>query len=187
MILLLSGPAASGKSTICEMLMEKYGFVPIKSSSYLRGLVDQSNREVTREVLQEIGDRLDVETDFNWLVTNVAIPQMEANQGCRHWFVDSVRKPEQVDRFLEAFPEQVFHVHITAPDKVLKVRLLDRSVASGNTAYEKAFAEHLTHPNEISARSLANFAPLVIDTSEIDAVTASETILEKVRELCPEK
>lgn len=91
MILLLSGPAAAGKSTICEGLIEKHGFAPIKSSRYLRDLVDPPEREVTREVLQEIGDRLDVETDFNWLVQDVAIPQMAELHDQPFWLVDNVR------------------------------------------------------------------------------------------------
>lgn len=63
-ILLLSGPAAAGKSTICELLTDNHGFFPIKSSQHLRSLVELPEREITREVLQEIGDRLGAMREF---------------------------------------------------------------------------------------------------------------------------
>ena len=187
MILLLSGPAAAGKSTICKLLVANHSFAPIKSSRFLRSLVEPPEREITREVLQEIGDRLDIETDFNWLVADVAIPQVTKQKDQRFWFVDSVRKTEQINRFSEAFPGRVLHCHITAPDDVLKPRLLSRSVVNGNISYEKTFSEHVSHPNEISARSLGRAAALIIDTSNTDALTASNAIMGKVREFCLEK
>lgn len=186
MILLLSGPAAAGKSTICEHLIEDHGFAPIKSSRYLRDLVDPPEREVTREVLQEIGDRLDVETNFNWLVADVAVPQLAEHHDQQFWLVDSVRKPEQIERFTEAFPGQVLHCHITAPDEVLKSRLLKRSTANDSFFYEKAFAEHVSHPNEVSARSLGKFAALVVDTSKNDARSACDAVMGRVWEACQE-
>lgn len=187
MILLLSGPAAAGKSTICELLKNDHGFVAIKSSQYLRSLVRPPKRDVTRALLQEIGDRLDVETDFNWLVDDVAIPQMAALQNQQLWFVDSVRKPEQISRFSEAFPRQVLHCHITAPDEILKTRLLSRSTAVDNIAYERTFEEHVKHPNENSARSLDKIAALVIDTSKNDARATCDIIVGKVLTFCQEK
>lgn len=187
MILLLSGPAAAGKTTICESLTANHGFAAIKSSRHLRTLVQPTEREVTREVLQEIGDRLDVETDFNWLVTDVAIPQIDAQQDQKFWFVDSVRKPEQIDRFSEAFPGKVLHCHVTAPDSVLRFRMQARDESNGSLSYEKDYAEHVTHPNEVSARALGDVAKLVIDTSRIDALFACDTIMKGFHELCREK
>ena len=91
MILLLSGPAAAGKTTICELLTKRHGFAAIKSSRYLRTLVKPPKKVITREVLQEIGDQLDLDTDYNWLIADVAVPQMEAQKAQKLWFVDSVR------------------------------------------------------------------------------------------------
>jgi len=187
MILLLSGPAAVGKTTICETLASKHGFAAIKSSRHLRTLVQLPEREVTREILQEIGDRLDVETDFNWLVTDVAVPQIVAQQDQQFWFVDSVRKPEQIDRFSEVFPGKVLHCHVTAPDSVLKSRMQVRDESDGSFSYEKDYAKHVTHPNEVSARALGDVATLVIDTSRNDAFFACDTIMKGFHELCREK
>ncbi len=182
MILLLSGPAAAGKSTICKHLIDENGFSPIKSSGYLRSLAKLQERDVTRELLQEIGDRLDVETNFTWLVEDVAVPQIEECCEQHLWLVDSVRKHEQIERFEKAFPEKVFHCHITAPDEVLEMRLSKRCAS-----YERGFAEHVSHPNEVSARYLGRLAAIVVDTSKVDALSACVTIMEEVRVLCKER
>ena len=180
MIVLISGPAAAGKTTICDLLKERYGYCAIKSSLYLRSLIDRPDEKVTRYLLQEIGDRLDEETDFNWLVTEVAIPQVEAQVNQENWFVDSVRKPEQIERFSEAFPGQIVHCHITAPDEMLEKRLRARHLADGSDAYERSYAQHVVHPNEISARSLGRTADVVIDTSETEPAYACELIMKMV-------
>ncbi len=186
MILLLSGPAAAGKSTICKHLAEDHGFAPIKSSLYLRSLVKPRGTEITRELLQEISDRLDLETDFKWLVVDVAVPQMAKRRRQEFWFVDNVRKFEQVDMFSKAFPGQILHCHITAPEDVLKSRLLNRSVVDGNIPYEETIEERITHPNEVSARSLEATASLVVDTSQNSASSACSVIMRRVRALCGE-
>lgn len=179
MIVLFSGPAAAGKSSICSLLEERHEFAPIKSSTHLRSVVGKSDREVTREALQETGDRLDIETCYSWLVEDVAKPQMAARSEHNRWYVDSVRKPEQIERFVAAFPGQIFHVHIIAPDEVLRSRLLLRSTVGSGASYEKSFDEHVLHPNEISARSLGGVADLIIDTSINDASSACAQIIRK--------
>lgn len=180
MILLFSGPAAAGKSSICLLLEEQQQFVPIKSSIYLRSIVEKSGDQVTRDVLQQTGDRLDTQTDYNWLIESVAKPQMATRPEHDRWYVDSVRKREQIGRFVVAFPGQIFHVHVTAPDDILRSRLLQRSTTDRGANYEKSFDEHILHPNEIAARSLGDIADLVIDTSINDAREARDNIVRKV-------
>ena len=137
MILLFSGPAAVGKSTACSVLEKFHGFIPIKSSSYLRDAARTNSREITRASLQEIGDQLDVDTDFKWLIEAVAKPQMSLMPNQQLWFVDSVRKMKQVQHFKNIFGSQVTHVHITASEELLKCRFTHRRNCSHTKGYEK--------------------------------------------------
>lgn len=177
MIVLFSGPAAGGKSTICKILERHYSFVPIKSSKYLRKIALEQKQEITREALQEIGDRLDDETDFRWLVDVVAIPQIDALPNHQLWFVDSVRKKKQIEYFRSAFSTDVVHVHLTASEEVLQQRFIQRDVDHKTTRYEKPYDEHIRHPNEVSSRSLRNLADLVFDTSDTTPVSICDEIL----------
>lgn len=183
MILLFSGPAAVGKSTICRMLEAKHSFIPIKSSSYLKEIANSTSRTITREVLQEIGDRLDLETDYSWLINSVAKQQMAALKNHRTWYVDSVRKPKQVQLFRREYSTDIVHIHITASEAVLRMRFETRHRDDPTSDYEKDYDQHILHPNEISSRKLVKIADLVVDYSDTAPEQSCEQILEYANSL----
>lgn len=157
-ILLISGAIHAGKSLLAAKLHEANGFVRISSRQYLAGHLPEHvdpTSEAAREQLQEIGDRLDKETDFRWIVESVASQQIAAAPHIENWLIDAVRKARQVQHFRAAF-SAVRHVHLTAPESILIAR---HQESAGH--YAKAIA----HPNEISSRSLGTIADLTIDTS----------------------
>jgi adenylate kinase family enzyme len=177
-IVLLSGPIASGKTTLAEELIRRHDFERVKSSDHLRSICEQPAYEVSRAALQDMGDRLDQETDYGWLVEDVAKPQIAARPQRVRWLIDSVRKERQIFHFRSSFGDDVCHVHVSAPEEVLRERFEWR-IASGEhhegpTSYEQGIA----HPNEISARALENVADLRIDLSQVDPAEAAERIVE---------
>lgn len=163
-VVLLSGPIAAGKSTIADLLIRQHGYVSIRSGAYLRGLAITLGLDASRRGLQDLGDRKDEETDYAWLIDDVAVPLIEARADTRTWLLDCVRKPRQIDHFRVRFPQQVVHVHVTAPEQELRRRYDERLAQGaeylGATAYETA----ITHPNEQQARALVSLADIVIDT-----------------------
>jgi adenylosuccinate synthase len=179
MIVLFSGPAAVGKSTICAELESSHGFKPIKSSGYLRALADEKGLEVTRNILQKIGDQLDLETNFSWLVEDVAKLEVHSQADQKYWYVDSVRKPMQIEHFRKSFGEKIFHIHIDAREAILTKRFDERLSNKDTTDYEKPYDEHIKHPNEISSRALGGVADLVIEYSDISAGEAVQLILDR--------
>lgn len=74
LLLLLSGPVAVGKSSVANALIKDHAFTNIKSSTYLRAQVASDGLNESRTNLQKTGDRLDDETDFKWLIDDVAAP-----------------------------------------------------------------------------------------------------------------
>ena len=177
MILLLSGPAGVGKTTICQNLIDRYNFKLIKSSDYLKKIAKQRSMVVSRENLQAIGDSLDNETDCSWLVNEVVVPWLNRNSEHSRWIIDSVRKKRQVEHFSAKFGDGSQHVHITAEERIVRQRFEMRRSEDEYRQYERTYDEHVLHPNEVSSRSLRLAADYVIDYSEIDAAEASSTIL----------
>lgn len=174
MILLISGPLAVGKSQVSSYLIEEYGFRKISSSAYLKSVLVEEKIGVSRQSLQELGDRLDIETKYKWLVTDVICPMVQSDFHS-YWLIDAVRKPEQVELIRLEF-ENVFHVHFIAEESILIQRYSQRMAtgdhAEGNTTYQSA----IIHPNEVSARSLKNVANHVIDLGKDSAEAAAEEI-----------
>lgn len=176
-LLLLSGPVAVGKSSVAAALIEEFGFKTIKTSAYLIDLANQRRIESTRTELQKLGDSLDEQTDYRWVVDNVAIPALAQSPSSNLWLFDSVRKCRQVQHFRERFGHQVLHVHLVASEAVLEQRYAARLTArrdySGNTPYQVAVA----HPNEVSARHLVQIADRTIDVSSISPQAAAIDIV----------
>ncbi|WP_312348023.1 hypothetical protein [Stenotrophomonas acidaminiphila] len=162
-IVLLSGPFKVGKSTVTGELVQQFGYLKISSGDYLRSLnpdVEQLDIAQARLLLQEAGDALDRQTDFRWVVDPVATSAIANAPGAFTWLFDAVRKPRQVEHFREKFGSAVMHVHLTAPDDVLRSR-------SGLT--ETAFITAIAHSNEVNSRSLGDMADRVFDTTSLTA------------------
>lgn len=166
-ILLLSGAMAAGKTTVATAIRDRLGFEKISSSGYLLQQLDPlalfSDLE-RRTALQELGDSLDHDTDYRWIIDAVALPAVLARPDQSAWYVDAVRKARQVAHFRAAFDGQVRHVHLTAPEATLRQRFADDPVRRGQT-YDVVVA----HANEQAARGLWALADRVLDTSVMSA------------------
>src|SRR5690606_31538111 len=102
------------------------GSKKISSSGYLRQIAAERSLPDTGESLQELGDLLDQLTDYAWLIDDVAAGEIAHHPDQVNWFVDAVRKEQQVQNFRNRFPN-VLHVHLTAPEEVLRSRFLRRA------------------------------------------------------------
>ncbi|MEE4997439.1 ATP-binding protein [Pseudomonas alliivorans] len=158
-IILISGPIASGKSTVTNELISKYGFESLSSGDYLRNLLKSKQQPATRKELQELGDSLDAETNYRWLAERISKDKIK-NSDNKKWIIDCVRKPQQVSSHRDCFGTSIVHIHITAEPEILKARHLSRTLTS-----EKDYNDAKNHTNEISSEKLFNIADLVLSTS----------------------
>lgn len=161
-ILLLSGPLSVGKSSVARVLTDEFQFTMISSGDYLRGILAERGVPTTRQALQDLGDALDRETDFGWLIDPVARAEIAQAPDQISWYVDAVRKPKQVAHFRSAF-QQVVHVHLTADEDVLAERFAARG-RDGDFAHDiGSYERAIKSKNEQIARSLIHIADAEID------------------------
>jgi gluconate kinase len=178
LLLLLSGPVAVGKSGVANALIKDHGFASIKSSAYLRAQAASDGLSESRTNLQRTGDRLDDETDFKWLIDNVAAPAITANPDNDWWLLDSVRKKRQVDHFRDHFGKSVFHVHLVASESIIEARYNRRLLAGGETG-NVTYAATIAHANELSSRSLIDIADFVVNLGSASSEAAALSIIKK--------
>ncbi|WP_433587995.1 AAA family ATPase [Pseudomonas koreensis] len=171
-ILLISGPLAVGKTSVRENLTAQHGYVAIQSSSYLKELAAMKEIALERANLQMLGDWLDMESQFSWVVSRVALPQIHAVPEQTLWVFDAVRKPEQVVLFRNQFGESIRHVHFTCSEPILKQRYQSRARVDDAVSYEDA----INHPNELSSRSLDRIADRVVNLEEHSAEAAAKLL-----------
>jgi adenylosuccinate synthase len=177
LLLLLSGPLAVGKSAIAAILMKRHGFQKISSGKYLERLAQQRGDSSSRADLQALGDGLDAQTNFSWLIDDVAAPVIAAQPDQKCWLLDSVRKHRQVEHFRSRFGRHVFHTHLTADESTLEARYNAR-LESGNEYFgDTPYLTAKRHPNEIESCSLIDIADLVLDITETPSQAAASAIL----------
>lgn len=162
-ILLLSGPIAVGKSSVANLLIANEGFFRISSGAFLQSKANDLGLAQTRANLQALGDRLDQETNFKWVVDEVVQRALKANPAQKHWLVDAVRKKDQVKYFRAIYGHTVKHVFLSADESTLKQRFRERLVTDNSYLEEVSYEKAVLHPNENASRQLKDIADLVVN------------------------
>ncbi|WP_439504134.1 AAA family ATPase [Methylophaga sp.] len=174
-IILLSGPVGVGKSSVALALENQFDFIRLKSSSFLMQKASSLGLEQTRSNLQNLGDELDIATDYFWVVSEVVVPVIKSTPQHKFWLFDSVRKERQVKHFKDEFGcKAVYHFHLTADESTLQSRFLSRD-SSATTA---DYLATISHSNEKASRSLLSTADHVLD---IGNKTLDEIISEIIK------
>tara|TARA_R110001606_G_C15335075_1_gene645956 strand:- start:755 stop:1336 length:582 start_codon:yes stop_codon:yes gene_type:complete len=174
-LIIISGPIAVGKSYIIKQLVQDHAFSKLGSGAYLVEQARMLGIEPSRLNLVKLGDQFHEQTDFAWVVHQVAVPAMTKAPELSRWVFDSVRKRKQVTHFRDALPDRVFHVHFTAPEHLLKSRYESRNRDSDTIT---KYAQAIDTDNEREARTLCGLADLVVDTSQADEDEATAQTIE---------
>jgi adenylosuccinate synthase len=157
-VVVLSGPVASGKSTLAERLVSRFGFVRIRTQELIRTL--KPDVPLEREPLQKAGETLDRETGGTWVSRGLE-GRLAREDAAVSVVVDSVRIKGQIDVLREAYGPIVVHVHLTAPLEDLEARYGSRHSELGESPSYQAVRADQT---EAHVESLQECADVVIDT-----------------------
>ena len=161
-VVLISGPIASGKTTLSRLLELRFGFCVISTREILTSLARD------RHSLQVAGASLDESTAGRW-VRDELLGLRSRSPAKASFVVDSVRTLDQVRWVRETFEGVVKHVYLTASPGVLSGRY--RSKFEGNR-YQDVVAD----PVEKRVGLLASSADLVVDTESL----GSDSVLKRV-------
>ena len=163
-VVLISGPIASGKTTLSRLLELRFGFFVVST----RGILASLARD--RRALQAAGASLDESTAGRW-VRDGLLGLWSRSPTEASFVVDSVRTLDQVEWVRETFGGLVKHVHLTASPEVLSGRY--RSKFEGNR-YQDIVAD----PVERRVGLLASLADLVVDTESLGPDSLLENVVD---------
>jgi adenylylsulfate kinase-like enzyme len=120
-VVLTSGPIRSGKTTLAEGLQRRLQADVVRTKSVLVAEYGAHPMVRLRRRLQDLGDRLDRETDGRWVAA--ATRRRVATLAPRtRVIVDSVRIPRQIEHLRELPDVRIVQVHLTARLKTLEAR-----------------------------------------------------------------
>jgi adenylosuccinate synthase len=158
-VILLSGPVASGKTTLAQKLVDRYGHHLFKTRELITSL---TGSEVARGQLQQAGERLDRRTNGRWVASALEREVSRLDEDATV-IVDAVRIKLQVEAIRDAFGQRVVHVHLTAPVETLAKRY---SARSGAVQELKTYDSVRSNPTESHVEQLKDAADVVIDTQQ---------------------
>lgn len=121
MIIGLTGPMASGKSTVVEAL-KKWEFKLITLSDMIREEAVKQNIPQERENLMAIGQRLRKEYGAGILAERALKKAIQS--GGKQWVIDGIRNPAEVEA-LRKNPEFILIAN-TAPEDLIISRIFSR-------------------------------------------------------------
>ena len=156
-IIVLSGPVASGKTSLGDLLESRYGFLRLKTRQLI---VEATGVPAEREQLQRAGERLDRERGGTWVADALASLIAPLPDGALV-LVDAVRIEPQINAIRERFGARVTHVHLTTPRHELAERYRTRQGEVRELASYDAVAANET---ESKVEELAKIADIVIDS-----------------------
>ena len=162
-VVLLSGPIASGKTTLAQLLADRFGFCVVSTHELLLTHVVEDRRS-----LQAAGASLDDSTGGSW-VRDGLFRLQEKCAAEVSFVVDSMRTLDQIRWVRDAFGESVEHVHLTADVEVLSDRYGYRS-----EGYQ--YHDVSDDPVEQGVNLLEASARLVLDTGCL----TPELVIERV-------
>lgn len=161
LIVLLSGPVASGKSSLAHQLEERFGFIVIKTWQLLKSISPSVRQD--RESLQRLGERLDKKTGGRWVIEELdKVIRNSSHDAC--FVVDAVRFQGQVDFIHQGFGRIVKHIHLHAPHEALAARYQRRhpQAISEFESYDEVLK---SRTERVAVPKLSSIADIVVDTT----------------------
>ena len=160
-IILLSGPVASGKTTLARNLANEFGMKLLRTRDWLISELENRGR-VGRVDLQREGERLDQKTDGTWVLKGLD-RDLRSRGSSESVVVDSVRIGKQIDTIRDAYGAAVTHIHMTAPMPVLSERYDKRRQESADPD-PMTYEDVRRNNTEYSVDELQDVADVVVDS-----------------------
>jgi len=176
-IVLVSGQICSGKSALVEQLRDRHGARVVKTKELI--LKKSPKIKDERRALQLAGQRLDQEDGGSWVaeaLQRVVDDSSKSDVPKGLFVVDSVRILGQVNAIRKAYGADVHHIHLTAPDEVLRERYHRRSRSDDQGV---SYAQLKGNRTEKGVERLADVADVVVSTDKCskEAVLVRATAL----------
>lgn len=128
----ITGPAAAGKGTVVEYLVEKLGFVHYGASEFLTDLVLEAGQEVNRDTMRVVADGLRAQFGPSYVIEQL---YLKAKVTGKDAIIESVRTVGEIER-MRANADFLL-LSVDANQELRYQRALKRGSTKDNISREK--------------------------------------------------
>ena len=146
----ISGPLGAGKTTTARFF-ERNGFKYCRYSEVIEALVRRTHSDISRQLLQEEGQRVHVEFGQRWLGRALIRNHLSSTK----LVIDGLRFPDDHAFLVEIFGWKFDHLHINVSRNIRKARYEARESADFELAS--------SHQVESQAQTLERLASIMVD------------------------
>ena len=122
MIIGLSGKISSGKSTVADFLVTKYGFKILSTRKLLTSILNSKNLEANRKNLQQMGKDL-----VSVIGAGGFIAIMLEYLPSGNYVLDSIRYTGALNYLRKKYGSEYCHIHIISNDDLRYLRMKEKS------------------------------------------------------------
>ncbi|WP_210426301.1 adenylosuccinate synthetase [Marinobacter confluentis] len=120
-VVVLTGRLYTGKSGLASLLEKEFAFEVFKVSRHLKNVSESQGERSNRAALQDLGMKLDSDTDGEWLSKTIK-SHIDNAKNLRPLVIDSVVNRRQLEHLRKLDDLNVVHVHLYAGRVELKGR-----------------------------------------------------------------
>jgi adenylylsulfate kinase-like enzyme len=177
-VILLSGPIRAGKTTLADHIGPKLSADRVRTKGILLDEYGARPEVRLRLRLQELGEKLDVETDGRWVAAavNRRLDNIPARTPV---VVDAVRIPPQVAHLRKIPGARIIHVHLNAQLETLRARYA--ATAAGDEKELPSYDEVRANPTEARINQMRALTKLRFNTTFVGPRLISLIVLTVVR------
>jgi adenylosuccinate synthase len=169
-ILLITGEICSGKTTLSDILKDKFGFLQCKTKNGIKEHPKAIKQGINdnRILLQKFGEELDKKNNGKWVLEYFQKLFSKSFQENNFYVIDSIRIFEQIKHFRSAYSYITYHIHLTASSEILEKRYIkrekDKNKGASEDIIKKEYKMAKANVTESHVKDLAQDADLVINT-----------------------
>lgn len=165
-VVVISGHICTGKSELARRLGDQFGFHLIKTSDLLKAIAHKRGKRTDRLALQALGDELDEETSYKWLLT-ATLADVSEIDAARPIVIDNIRRWGQLEQFRRHHELLVVHAHLWAGHDELEKRF--KKKLAGREGEPESYEDADLIKNEDDILAFKSDADVRINTERTDS------------------